>query len=138
MLMIEILEKNVENIAQQNNIDIQEGVYVCMSGPNYETPAEIKMVRVIGGDAVGMSTVPEVIVANHSQIKVIGISCMTNMAAGILDKPLEHREVIETSKIASGNFKKLSKEYSERHINNYSLLWHSCIILLKWLFLSIV
>ncbi|WP_195510420.1 purine-nucleoside phosphorylase [Clostridium tyrobutyricum] len=101
------LRKKVENIAQQNNIDIQEGVYVCMSGPNYETPAEIKMVRVIGGDAVGMSTVPEVIVANHSQIKVIGISCMTNMAAGILDKPLEHREVIEISKIASGNFKKL-------------------------------
>lgn len=103
---IELREK-VKKIAKENNIELKEGVYVCMSGPSYETPAEIKMIRVIGGDAVGMSTVPEVIVANHSGIKVIGISCMTNMAAGILDKPLEHREVIETSKIASTKFKKL-------------------------------
>lgn len=101
------LREKVKKIAEENNIELKEGVYACMSGPSYETPAEIKMIRIIGGDAVGMSTVPEVIVANHSGIKVIGISCMTNMAAGILDKPLEHKEVIETSKIASKKFKTL-------------------------------
>jgi purine-nucleoside phosphorylase len=102
-----IFRNAVKEIAKKYDIDIQEGVYVCMSGPSYETPAEINMIRTIGGDAVGMSTVPEVIVANHSKIKVIGISCMTNMAAGVLDKPLNHKEVIETSRIAGENFKKL-------------------------------
>ena len=75
-----------------------------MSGPAYETPAEIKMTRILGGDAVGMSTVPEVIVAKHSGLKVIGISCLTNMAAGILDQPLNHEEVIETSNKVKENF----------------------------------
>ena len=75
-----------------------------MSGPTYETPAEINMIRTLGGDAVGMSTVPEVIVANHCGIKVIGISCMTNMAAGILEQPLNHEEVIETSNKVKNNF----------------------------------
>ena len=68
-----------------------------LSGPTYETPAEIRMVRILGGDTVGMSTVPEVIIANHSGIKTVGISCITNMAAGILDQPLSHEEVMETS-----------------------------------------
>ena len=75
-----------------------------MSGPTYETPAEIRMVRTLGGDAVGMSTVPEVIIANHCGIKVLGISCMTNMAAGILKQPLNHEEVIETSNMAKTKF----------------------------------
>lgn len=74
-----------------------EGVYAAVSGPSYETPAEIRYLRAIGADLVGMSTVPEVIVANHVGMKVLGISCVTNMAAGILDQKLSHAEVIETT-----------------------------------------
>lgn len=99
----ELINK-VKNIASSINIPLREGVYLMMSGPTYETPAEIKMIRTLGGDAVGMSTVPEVIVANHSKIKVIGISCITNMAAGILDQPLSHEEVIETSNKVKKDF----------------------------------
>lgn len=83
--------------AQKINCEIRDGVYMGFSGPSYETPGEIKMARLLGADAVGMSTVPEVIVANHSGMRVLGISCLTNMAAGILDKPLSHQEVIESS-----------------------------------------
>ena len=83
--------------AAELNIEIKEGVYACMSGPSYETPAEVRMLRTLGSDAVGMSTVPEVVVAVHSGIKALGISCITNMAAGVLDQPLNHEEVIETS-----------------------------------------
>ena len=91
------LVNKTKQIANNLNIDIKTGVYMMFSGPTYETPAEIRMARVIGADAVGMSTVPEVIVAAHSGIKVLGISCLTNMAAGILDQPLSHEEVMETS-----------------------------------------
>ncbi|CDQ19428.1 purine-nucleoside phosphorylase [Halobacillus karajensis] len=83
--------------AERLNLDIQEGVYVGNTGPAYETGAEIRMLRTLGGDAVGMSTVPEVMVANHAGIRVLGISCISNMAAGILDQPLTHDEVIETT-----------------------------------------
>lgn len=103
------LRQKVKEIAKSLEIELQEGVYACMSGPTYETPAEIRMIRTLGGDAVGMSTAPEVIVAAHSGIKVIGISCMTNMAAGILDQPLNHREVMETSEIAREKFIKLMR-----------------------------
>jgi purine-nucleoside phosphorylase len=92
------------------NINLKEGVYLWLTGPNYETPAEIRMARVLGADAVGMSTVPEVIVAVHGGMKVLGISCITNMAAGILDKPLNHEEVIETSEVIKDSFIKLVKE----------------------------
>lgn len=78
--------------------DFKEGVYAALTGPSYETPAEIKMSRIIGADMVGMSTVPEVITANWLGMEVIGISCATNMAAGILDQPLNHKEVVETGK----------------------------------------
>ena len=78
--------------------NIKEGVYAALTGPSYETPAEIRMLRTMGADMVGMSTVPEVIAANYLGIKVLGISCVTNMAAGILDTPLSHEEVIETTK----------------------------------------
>jgi len=92
------LREKVREIAKSLNISLQEGVYAAMSGPTYETPAEVRMVHILGGDAVGMSTVPEVIIAIHSGIKVVGISCMTNMASGILDQPLNHEEVVETSR----------------------------------------
>jgi purine-nucleoside phosphorylase len=103
------LRNRVREIAKSHNIMLQEGVYAAMSGPTYETPAEVRMVRILGGDAVGMSTVPEVIIAVHSGIKVIGISCMTNMASGILDQPLCHDEVVETSSKVRDTFIKLMR-----------------------------
>ncbi|MGL4572953.1 MAG: purine-nucleoside phosphorylase [Clostridium sp.] len=96
--------------AKNLGINIKEGVYTMFSGPTYETPAEVKMARIFGSDAVGMSTVPEVIVANHSGMEVLGISCLTNMAAGILDQPLNHAEVIETSNKVKKSFMALTKE----------------------------
>ncbi|RKD34549.1 purine-nucleoside phosphorylase [Thermohalobacter berrensis] len=92
------------------DINLKEGTYMFLTGPTYETPAEIKMVSYLGADAVGMSTVPEVIVAVHSNIEVLGISCITNMAAGILDQPLDHSEVIETTQKVRNKFIKLVKE----------------------------
>lgn len=83
--------------AKQQGIAVQEGVYAGLLGPSYETPAEIRMLRTLGGDAVGMSTVSEVIVASHAGLEVLGISCISNMAAGILDQPLSHDEVMETT-----------------------------------------
>jgi len=81
-----------------------------MSGPSYETPAEIKYAKMIGADAVGMSTVPEVIVAVHCGLKVLGISCVTNMAAGISKQKLNHKEVMETAEIAKEKFMSLVKK----------------------------
>lgn len=97
-------------VAEQLSLPIQKGVYVGNTGPAYETGAEIRMLRSWGGDAVGMSTVPEVMVANHAGIKVLGISCISNMAAGILDQPLSHQEVIETTEKVKDDFQKFVKE----------------------------
>jgi len=83
-------------VAAEQCIPMSEGVYAAMLGPSYETPAEIRFLRAIGADVVGMSTVPEVIVANHMGMKVLGISCVTNMAAGILPQKINHEEVLET------------------------------------------
>ncbi|WP_332692902.1 purine-nucleoside phosphorylase [Halalkalibacter lacteus] len=104
------LQSIAKRAAERLDIPLKEGVYVWNTGPSYETPAEVKMLRQIGGDAVGMSTVPEVIIARHANIKVLGISCISNMAAGILDQPLTHDEVIETTEKAKGNFLIFVKE----------------------------
>jgi purine-nucleoside phosphorylase len=85
-------------------IGMYEGVYAALPGPSYETPAEIRYLRAVGADLVGMSTVPEVIAARHSKIRVLGISCVTNAAAGILDQPLDHKEVLETAERVKGQF----------------------------------
>lgn len=94
-------------VAAEQGVSLREGVYACMTGPSYETPAEIRMLRSFGAHAVGMSTVPEVIVAVHSGMQAIGISCITNMAAGVLDQPLNHEEVMETSARVKELFTKL-------------------------------
>lgn len=93
----ETLRQMAREVAAGLNLKLQEGVYLALSGPTYETPAEIRAFRVLGADAVGMSTVPEVIAASHMQIPVLGISCITNMAAGILKQKLHHQEVMDTS-----------------------------------------
>ncbi|MCM3453572.1 purine-nucleoside phosphorylase [Heyndrickxia oleronia] len=98
------------NVAEKLNIRIQEGVYVGNTGPTYETPAEVRMIRTFGGDAVGMSTVPEVIVAKHAGLQILGISCISNMASGILDQPLTHDEVIETTEKVRKDFLLFVKE----------------------------
>lgn len=101
------LRSKVRAIAAEQNIRLQEGVYSYMTGPAYETPAEIRMLRVLGADAVGMSTVPEVLTASHASMKVIGISCISNMAAGILDQPITEEEVIEAGKMVKDKFARL-------------------------------
>jgi purine-nucleoside phosphorylase len=93
----------------RNRIGLYEGVYAALPGPSYETPAEIRYLRTIGADLVGMSTVPEVIAARHSGIRVLGISCVTNAAAGILDQPLDHKEVLETAERVKTQFIALLK-----------------------------
>lgn len=90
--------------AAEEGVSVREGVYASMLGPSYETPAEIRMLRTLGADAVGMSTVPEVVAARHAGLEVLGISCITNMAAGILDQPLSHEEVMETAERVKGTF----------------------------------
>ena len=99
-----------EEAAAQQSLPLQKGVYAWFTGPNYETPAEVRMARVLGADAVGMSTVPEVLVAVHGGLKVLGISCITNMAAGILDQPLNHNEVMETAQMVEQRFKQLVRD----------------------------
>lgn len=104
------LREVANQVAKKQGLDVKEGIYVGNTGPTYETPAEVRMARVLGGDAVGMSTVPEVIVARHCGLKVLGISCLTNMAAGIVDQPLSHAEVIETTEKVQKSFLCFVKE----------------------------
>jgi len=93
--------------ARNLGLDVFEGVYAALTGPSYETPAEIRYLRGIGADLVGMSTVPEIIAAAHMGIRVLGISCVTNMAAGILDQPITAEEVLETGERVQGQFSAL-------------------------------
>ncbi|MDX8044839.1 purine-nucleoside phosphorylase [Gracilibacillus sp. S3-1-1] len=104
------LQQVAKQAAEKLNLTLKEGVYVWNTGPSYETPAEIRMLDIIGGDAVGMSTVPEVTVARHAGIKCVGISCISNMAAGILDQPLTHDEVIETTEKVRESFLQFVKQ----------------------------
>src|SRR5512140_3533803 len=94
-------------VARRERIPLKKGVYVGVHGPSYETPAEIRAFRTLGASAVGMSTVPEVIALNQMGVGVIGISCITNMAAGVLPKPLVHSEVLETTQRVKGEFVRL-------------------------------
>ena len=101
------LRAAIKEKASDAGIPLEEGVYLMYSGPNYETPAEIRAFRILGADAVGMSTVPEALVAGHSGLDVVGISCITNMAAGILPVKLSHTEVMETAAMVHDLFHKL-------------------------------
>lgn len=101
------LREILRNAAKELGITLQEGVYVQFTGPAYETPAEIRMVRALGGDAVGMSTACEAVAANHMGMKICGISCITNLACGMLEKPLSHEEVQETANRVAVDFKRL-------------------------------
>jgi len=107
-------DRSVEDLAVSSakklGIDLKTGVYSYCTGPSFETPSEIRAIRLLGGDAVGMSTVPEVIAAKHMGMRILGISCITNMAAGILDQPLNHEEVIETGKLVEKKFSDLIAE----------------------------
>lgn len=103
------LRNLAQKIADRQGITLHSGVYAAYSGPSYETPAEIRAMRTMGADMVGMSTAPEVIEANSLGMKVLGLSMITNMAAGMSAKPLSHQDVIETSKKASAKFSTLVK-----------------------------
>ena len=101
------LRSAIREKAAAAGIILREGVYAMYSGPNYETPAEIRMFRILGADTVGMSTVPEALVAGHCGMQVVGISCVTNMAAGVLPVKLSHAEVMETAALVHDKFRNL-------------------------------
>lgn len=111
--MHEIYDKDLREIikatAKEQGIKLQEGVYIQLTGPNFESPAEVRMCRMLGADAIGMSTACEAIVANHAGMKICGISCIANLACGLTDNPLTHQEVMEASNKAAPLFKKLIK-----------------------------
>ena len=116
--MTEAYSKRLRQIADEaaaaSTVAIAHGIYVALHGPSYETPAEIRYLRAIGADAVGMSTVPETIVARHMGMEVLGISCITNPAAGVLPKPLVHDEVMEVARRVRGEFATLLHAVIER------------------------
>lgn len=101
------LREKLRPLAAQAGLPLREGVYIMYGGPSYETPAEIRFFRTIGADAAGMSTVPEAIAARHSGMQVMGVSCITNMAAGVLPEPLSHEEVVAAAARARGDFTRL-------------------------------
>jgi purine-nucleoside phosphorylase len=109
----EALRQIARECGKKLGITLREGVYQLFTGPSFETPAEVRFARICGADAVGMSTVPEVIAARHAGMKVLGISCLTNMAAGILDQSLNHAEVLETGERVKATFVALVKEITK-------------------------
>jgi purine-nucleoside phosphorylase len=116
--MSEVYSKRLRALAgeaaHQRGLSLAHGVYVALHGPSYETPAEIRALRTLGADAVGMSTVPEAIVARHMGVEVLGISCITNAAAGVLPKPLVHDEVMEVARQVRARFSGLLEGIIER------------------------
>ena len=108
------LQDIVINEANAIGLDMRRGIYAALSGPSYETPAEIHMVRTLGADAVGMSTVPEAIVARHMNMEVIGISCITNLAAGVSNRPVDHSQVIATGERVRAEFTELLRRVVTR------------------------
>jgi purine-nucleoside phosphorylase len=105
------LRRSLRTTADRLGIPLREGVYAGLLGPSYETPAEVKMLRALGADAVGMSTVPEVIVARAIGMRVAGVSCITNAAAGVTGAALTHAEVLETTARVSASFESLVTEF---------------------------
>ena len=116
--MTEVYDKDLQQLirdtARENNIYLQEGIYTQLTGPSFESPADIRMLRVLGTDAVGMSTVVEAITANHCGMKICGISCICNLAAGMTSNPLTHEEVQEAADKTAPSFKKLVTEVVKR------------------------
>jgi purine-nucleoside phosphorylase len=98
------LQDIVIDEAKAMGLEVRRGIYASLAGPSYETPAEIHMIRTLGADAVGMSTVPEAIVARHMDMQVVGISCITNLAAGVSDKPIDHSQVMAIGERVRGDF----------------------------------
>lgn len=116
--MSEVYSRDYQEIAveeaRQMNLELRRGIYAALSGPSYETPAEVRLLRTLGADAVGMSTVPEAIVARQMGLKVLGISCITNMAAGVIGEPINHEEVMETGARVHETFKELLRRVIPR------------------------
>ena len=110
------LQQIIRETAKENDIYLQEGIYTQLTGPSFESPAEIRMLRTLGCDAVGMSTVVEAIAANHMGMRIFGISCISNLAAGMTDQPLNHEEVQEAADMAAPRFKKLVTESVKRFV----------------------
>ena len=116
--MTEVYSRDYQEIAVEEahamGLELRRGIYAALSGPSYETPAEIRMLRILGADAVGMSTVPEAITAQQMGVKILGISCITNMAAGVIGEPINHQEVIETGEQVRETFKELLRRIIPR------------------------
>jgi purine-nucleoside phosphorylase len=116
--MTEVYSRRLRGIAdaaaKARGVPVSHGIYVAVHGPSYETPAEIRYLRTIGADAVGMSTVPEAIAARHMGVEVLGLSCITNMASGVLPQPINHDEVLETTRRVRGSFVSLLEGIIER------------------------
>ena len=108
------LRRIADEAAAARGLSVVHGVYAALPGPSYETPAEIRYLRTIGADAVGMSTVPEALAARHMGLEVLGLSCITNMAAGVLPEPLSHDAVLETTRRVRGTFITLLEGIIER------------------------